>query len=108
MNVTSSGNSQSSPINPHSSHEPTPGHPLGGPDYMRIHPWTAWPYLIIASTASVTGTVGNLLILGSVYSYKKLRKSRNAFLVNMALADLCVTLFADPLGIIGKYTSKCC
>ena len=85
---------------------PLEDYPLGGPDYIRTRPWSAWPYLLIAGTASVVGTAGNLLILGSVYCYKRLRKARNAFIVNLAIADLCVTSFADPLGILGKHSKK--
>ncbi|ELU11620.1 hypothetical protein CAPTEDRAFT_36345, partial [Capitella teleta] len=63
--------------------------------------WTAGVYLAVSGTACILGTLGNLLVLGSVVMYKPLRHRRNAFVVNLAVADLTVTSFADPMGILG-------
>ena len=80
-------------------------HPIGGPEYLLHFPHLAYPYLLIAGCASVFGTLGNVLVLCSVGLSKSLHHHRNVFLVNLAMADLCVTSFADPLGILGKFTN---
>ncbi len=77
-------------------------HTIGGAEYLELYPAVAYPYLIIIGSASIVGTVGNLLVLGAVSTNKQLRNARNSFLVNLAFADLCVTGYADPLSIIGK------
>ena len=33
---------------------------------------------------------------------QELRKVENIFIINLAIADLCVTAYVDPLSIIGK------
>ncbi len=76
--------------------------PIGGAEYLELYPEVAYPYLIIVGSASIIGTVGNLLVLGAVATSKQLRNTRNTFLVNLALADLCITTYADPLSIIGE------
>ncbi len=78
-------------------------HPIGGADYLAFYPGLAYPYLIITGSASIIGTVGNLMVLVAVTINKQLRNARNAFLVNLACADLCITIFADPLAIIGEF-----
>ncbi len=75
---------------------------IGGPDYVKAHPRVAGVYLTIAILASVVGTLGNLGILGAVILNKNLHHSRNAFIVNLAIADLCMTACADPFGVVGK------
>ena len=45
------------------------------------------------------GTAGNLLIIGSVCIERRLRVRGNAFIVNLALADLLVTAYIMPVGI---------
>ena len=37
------------------------------------------------------------------WCYKKLRKSAHAVIVNLALADLCVTAVADPACVVGRW-----
>ena len=64
------------------------------------------PYLIIATFAVVFGSLGNLFVLGSVIVHKKLKNQRSVFLVNLAIAYLCVTSIADAYGIIGKYRKR--
>jgi hypothetical protein len=35
---------------------------------------------------------------------KELKKPRSVFIINLVIADIYVTLIADPMSIIGKYT----
>ena len=37
-----------------------------GPDYIKTHPNIAVPYLIVIILATITGTVGNILVIGAV------------------------------------------
>ena len=81
---------------------------IGGPQYISSHPGAAFPYLVIASIACVIGTIGNLLVLYSIFNYAPLRKPDSVFLINLALADLTVASFGDPFGIVGKYIELYC
>ncbi|ELU08523.1 hypothetical protein CAPTEDRAFT_123524 [Capitella teleta] len=61
----------------------------------------AYLYLVVICTAVVSGTVGNSMVIAAVLITKKLKTVGNMFIVNLALADLCVTAFVDPFSIIG-------
>ncbi len=76
---------------------------IGGRQYIHDHPVAAIPYLVIATTAAIIGTIGNLLVLYSIFYYVPLRKPDSVFLINLALADLLVASFGDPFGIVGMY-----
>ena len=41
-----------------------------GPDYIKKHPGVAVPYLIVIILATITGCVGNILVIGSVVTNK--------------------------------------
>ncbi|ELT93936.1 hypothetical protein CAPTEDRAFT_83540, partial [Capitella teleta] len=60
------------------------------------------PYLAAVSVALTSGVFGNIFILAMIFSKKNLRPNGYEFMVNLALADLCVTGIADPLCILGK------
>ena len=77
--------------------------PIGGHEYIRDYPHVAIPFLCIAGTASVVGTLGNICVICAVFLNRNLRNARNVFLVNLAVADLCVTAIGDPFSIVGKY-----
>ena len=63
-------------------------------------------YIGIMSGALLTGTFGNIMIL-LVSGYERgLNKVGKQFMVNLALADLCVSAVADPMCIVGKYLSS--
>ena len=62
--------------------------------------------IIIAATCStlnficsITGSIGNLLILLSYYCYQKMRSITNLHLCNLALVDLIVCVIIQPLYI---------
>ena len=77
-------------------------HIIGGPNYMRHFPVASGIYLGVSGTASIVGTLGNLGILGAIACTKQLHHSRNIFIANLAIADLCITSFTDPFSITGK------
>ena len=41
----------------------------------------------------LAGTMGNVMVIGAVLFYKPLRTLPNTFIVNLACADLCVSVF---------------
>ena len=48
-------------------------------------------FLCISLALGLSGTLGNLLVIGSVLVHRPLRRLHNAFIVNLAVADLCVS-----------------
>lgn len=42
---------------------------------------------------------GNSLIISVIIKFKKMRRVKNFFLVNLAVADLCITLLCMPLSV---------
>ncbi len=75
------------------------------PPLLQSHPTMAYIYLCIVTLASSVGTVGNSLIVAAFFMSRSVRSSGNEFLLNLAFADLCVTMIADPMCIIGKVFS---
>ncbi|XP_020367162.2 melatonin receptor type 1A-like [Rhincodon typus] len=65
--------------------------------------------LVISTMASVliftvvVDILGNLLVIVSVFRNKKLRKAGNAFVVNLAVADLVVAIYPYPLILIAIF-----
>ncbi len=72
------------------------------PPLLQSHPSMAYVYLFIVTLASSVGTVGNCLIIAAFAMSQSVRSSGNEFLLNLAFADLCVTLIADPMCVIGE------
>ncbi|PIK48217.1 putative melatonin receptor type 1C [Apostichopus japonicus] len=60
--------------------------------------------LVVTILLSTVGVIGNTLVIGSVFAYKPLRRLGNAFIVNLAVADLFVSAFINYFGIIGVLT----
>ena len=48
-------------------------------------------YLVLLCTTTMVGNIGNTMVIGAVFCDKRLRKESNIFIVNLAIADLCVT-----------------
>jgi len=78
--------------------------------YSRM-PAVAAPYVGVLTAAAVVGTVGNLVVISTV-TVKYFRSRRRwtesagndvgrAFIANLALSDLIVTAFINPLAISG-------
>nr|KAG5713873.1 hypothetical protein BaRGS_024500 [Batillaria attramentaria] len=53
------------------------------------------------SIALLIGSVGNVLILVVIGAMRNLQKTGKIFIMNLALADLCVAAIADPMCIVG-------
>ena len=81
---------------------------IGGHRYIEANPVAAYLYVTIATTATVIGFFGNMVVLACVGLVKSLRNSRNVFLVNLAIADLIITGFADSFSIAGMWCTKQC
>lgn len=62
--------------------------------------WSRMARLILLSCLSVVGSVGNVFMISSVMIEDQLKKAGNAFVVNVALADLLVTSILIPASII--------
>ncbi|XP_072029375.1 melatonin receptor type 1B-B-like [Amphiura filiformis] len=61
-------------------------------------------FLVCTILMLFVGTVGNILVIGSVFVHKKLRNLGNIFIANLATADLCVSAFINSFGIVGLIT----
>ena len=60
-------------------------------------------YLYLPAIFSLSGVLGNGVLLSAYITVKSLRSVGNEFFVNKILADICVVTVADPLCIIGKW-----
>lgn len=50
-------------------------------------------YTILLIIFTSIGNLGNFCVLGAVFCDKRLRTESNVFIVNLAIADLCVSFF---------------
>lgn len=62
--------------------------------------------LIVLIVASVVGGFGNLLILVSLWKSKTMKSLECIFIGNLAISDLYVTMVADPMSIVGKFSNN--
>ena len=58
-------------------------------------------YVSVLIAVFCVGTVGNILIIGALFTHSKLRSLGNVFIGNLALSDLCVSTFVGPLAVTG-------
>ena len=73
------------------------------PALMTSHPVIAIPYVFLLALFSFTGTVGNLLVIGTnLTAKKKDQMIGDAFIVNLAASDMIVTALINPVAIMGK------
>ena len=77
---------------------------FGQYEFIRNNPGLAIVSIILLSIASIVGTIGNILIPIVMIKMKELKKPRSIFIINLVIADIYVTLIADPMSIVGKYT----
>jgi hypothetical protein len=49
---------------------------------------------------------GNLVTILAVLTHRKLRTKTNAFIVSLAIADMCVSLLVMPFGIYQQLHNK--
>jgi len=62
------------------------------------------PYISVIGLASVVGTLGNLLVIGSLsgsVGSRNLRTVGKVFIVNLACSDLIVTSVINPVAVAG-------
>ncbi|XP_072037436.1 melatonin receptor type 1B-A-like [Amphiura filiformis] len=76
------------------------------PDADIKHEWSTLDdiYLVLTSAILVVGSVGNLMVIGAVLSHKRLRVLGNIFIVNLAIADFCVSSFINAFTIVALVT----
>ena len=70
-------------------------------EFVTTRTEVAMPVIILLSIASVVGTMGNLLILTVVFMKRTWHHVEMTFIGNLAMADLYVTVVADPMSLIG-------
>ena len=67
-------------------------------------PTLTLPYISVISLASVIGTLGNLLVIGSLSGSVSRRNPRTVgkiFIVNLACSDMIVTSVINPVAVAG-------
>jgi len=78
--------------------------PNGSTSLLYSAPALTVPYISVISLASVVGTLGNLLVIGSLSGSVRCQNQRTVgkiFIVNLACSDLIVTLIINPMAIAG-------
>lgn len=68
---------------------------------LDTNPTLAIVYIVIVGIALLVGTIGNVSVIIIFTVMRRINKSGKEFMVNLAIADLCVTAIADPLCILG-------
>ena len=59
------------------------------------------PYLLLNILASVFGTVGNILIVGSIICTKELHSMTSLIIGNVAVADFFISTISDTFAVLG-------
>jgi len=59
-------------------------------------------YCSVVAVALIIGTMGNILILVVSATTRSMNRIGRDFVINLALADLCVATIADPMCILGN------
>ena len=54
-------------------------------------------YAIYRGVTCLFGSIGNLLVILAVLTTSKLRTPANVFIVSLAVADMCITAFMEPI-----------
>lgn len=75
------------------------------PPLLETHFLLAVIYCCVVGVALCVGTFGNLVILAISATTRTMNRFGRDFVINMALADLCVAAVADPMCILGKSTN---
>ena len=79
---------------------------LNGNSTPLLHsaPALTMPYISVIGLASVVGTLGNLLVIGSVsgsVGHRNPKTVGKIFIVNLACSDLIVTSIINPVAVSG-------
>jgi len=59
------------------------------------------PYLVLHSSGSILGVIGNILIVVAIIVTKELQNATNIIIANIALADFILSSIVDTLTIAG-------
>ncbi|KAK2146728.1 hypothetical protein LSH36_587g01004 [Paralvinella palmiformis] len=59
-----------------------------------------------AGAAALLGTVGNLLIIGTLVTDQRSRNVGNLFIINLAASDMIVTALINPFALLGVIRGK--
>lgn len=71
-------------------------------NFMTRHPTMSIMFLIFTGLAVAAGNIGNVLVIGAVISYRPLLRNKGSmFVINLAIADLCITSIVCPMNMIG-------
>lgn len=71
-------------------------------NFMTRHSDMSIVFLTFTGMAVVIGNIGNILVIGAVLSYRRLlRNIGTMFIVNLAIADLCITAIVGPMNMTG-------
>lgn len=72
--------------------------------FLTESPGVAISVIVILLLAGLVGTCGNILILLALCVMKNMKSLESIFIANLAISDMYVTLVADGMSIVGKYT----
>ncbi len=61
---------------------------------------------LILCILALCACVGNILVILSVFTNRRLRTVTNCFIVSLAASDLCVSILVMPLGIMVELTGE--
>ncbi|KAL3875779.1 hypothetical protein ACJMK2_033696, partial [Sinanodonta woodiana] len=64
--------------------------------------WLAVVYIILMALAIFLGTFGNMIILVVSIGAKTINRVGRSFIINLAVADFCISTMVDPLCIFGE------
>ena len=72
------------------------------PTLFDVNYTLATSYVTLVSLLSVVGTLGNSFLLYILKKEKQMNLSVRMFICNNAVADLCVSMIAEPMCIAGN------
>ncbi|XP_052813740.1 melatonin receptor type 1B-A-like [Mya arenaria] len=81
-----------------------PGENVSSLDYnfLSRHPSMSIFFLVLTSIAAFMGNVGNFMVIGAILSYRPLLRNKgNMFVINLALADICISSIVSPMNMVG-------
>ena len=74
---------------------------IGGGGLLEGSPWQGGLYVSALFLLIVSGTVGNILLIGAYFSKKGLSVVGAEFILNLAVADLMIAAVALPMCLVG-------
>ena len=77
-------------------------------DFITRNPIISIPYLILMSVSTLSGCIGNTLVVGSVISHKvrELTFSYFSYILNQILLHLYIEIFINKVGKNGRKFRK--